>query len=88
MMWLPGALWEVPGTLWWLLLVLLGRPWASQGCQKGALEAAVGHSGGLLGVFGALLPALGGLIAFLGRFGSGFREIPGAILASFWITFW
>ena len=35
------------------------------------------HSGGLLGVPGELLAALGGLIAFLGRSGSGFREIPG-----------
>ena len=37
----------------------------------------MGHSGGVLGVPGVLLAALGGLIAFLGRSGSGFRENPG-----------
>ena len=37
----------------------------------------MGHSGGVLGFPGVLLAALGGLIAFLGRSGSGFREIPG-----------
>ena len=37
----------------------------------------MGHSGGLLGVPEVLLAALGGLIAFLGRSGSGFRENPG-----------
>ena len=37
----------------------------------------MGHSGGVLQVPGVLLVALGGLIAFLGRSGSGFRENPG-----------
>ena len=37
----------------------------------------MGHSGGLVGVPGVLLVALGGVFSFLGRSGNGFREIPG-----------
>ena len=77
MSWLPGGLWEVleaplelPG---WSLGVHLG----SLGCSKGSLEGPLGHSGGLVGVPGVLLVALGGVVLFLGRSGSGFREFPG-----------
>ena len=77
MSWLPGGLWEVleaplelPG---WSLGVHLG----SLGCLKGALEGPLGYSGGLVGVPGVLLVALGGVVLFQGRSGSGFREFPG-----------
>ena len=76
MSWLPGGLWEVleaplelPG---WSLGVHLG----SLGCLKGSLEGPLGHSGGLVGVPGVLLVALGGVFSFLGRSGNGFREFP------------
>ena len=52
------------------------------------------HPGGLVGVPGVLLVALGGVFSFLGRSGNGFREIPGdsgshwgSILASFFDDF-
>ena len=94
MSWLPGGLWEVleaplelPG---WSLGVHLSSP----GCLKGSLEGPLGHSGGLVGVLGVLLVALGGVVSFLGRSGNGFREIPGdsgshlgSILASFFDDF-
>ena len=47
------------------------------GCLKGSLEGPLGHSGGLVGVPGVLLEALGGVVLFQGRSGSGFREFPG-----------
>ena len=72
-----GGLWEVleaplelPG---WSLGVHLG----SLGCLKGSLEGPLGHSGGLVGVPGVLLVALGGVVLFLGRSGSGLLEFPG-----------
>ena len=77
MSWLPGGLWEVleaplelPG---WSLGVHLG----SLRCLKGALEGPLGHSGGLVGVPGVLLVALGGVFSFLARSGDDFFEIPG-----------
>ena len=66
----------------------------SLGRLKGALEGPLGHSGGLVGVPGVLLGALGGVVLFQGRSGSGFREIPGdsgrhfgSILGSFLVIF-
>ena len=55
----------------------LGVHLGSLGCLKGSLEGALGHSGGLVGVPGMLLVALGGVFSFLGRSGNGFREILG-----------
>ena len=77
MMSLPGAFWEVPGVPLGLLGCSLGVHLGSLGCLKGSLEGPLGHSGGLVGVPGVLLEALGGVVLFLGRSGSGFREIPG-----------
>ena len=59
------------------------------GLPEGSPEAPLGEPGDLLGIPRALLVALGGVFAFLGRSGSvgKIREIPGTILAPFWITF-
>ena len=73
-----------------LLGCSLGVHLGSLGCLKGSLEGPLGHSGGLVGVLGVLLVALGGVVLFLGRSGSGFREFPadsgsyfGSMLTSF-----
>ena len=104
----PGMFSEVPGMcrgslggfgrsqrrLW----SSLGGPWGvhlgSLGCSKGSLEGVLGPSGGLVGVPGVLLVALGGVFSFLGRSGNGFREIPGdsgshfgSILDHFFVIF-
>ena len=54
-----------------------GVPWAFLGCLKGSPEAPLGDPGRLFRVPRALLVALGGVFAFLGRSGSGFQENPG-----------
>ena len=64
------------------------------GIPEDSLEGPLGHSGGLVGIPGVLLVALGRFVLFLGRSGSGFWEFPGdsgsqfgSILASFFIDF-
>ena len=68
-----GGPWGVLGAPWVVFGVHLG----SLGCLKVSLEGPLGHSGGLVGVLGVLLVALGGVVSFMGRSGSGFREFPG-----------
>ncbi len=69
--------WGALGGPWAAFGGSRGVPWASLGCLKGSPEAPLGDLGGLFGVPRALLVALGGVFAFLGRSGSGFRENPG-----------
>ena len=60
-----------------LLGCSLGVHLGSLGCLKGSLEGPLGHSGGLVGIPGLLLVALGGLLSILGRSWISFRGIPG-----------
>ena len=60
-----------------LLGCSLGVHLGSLGCLKGSLEGPLGHSGGLVGIPGLLLVALGGLLSILSRSWGSFQEIPG-----------